>query len=285
MAELILLGTAQDGGLPHAGCRCPQCESARLDPTFRRLPPAAGIRAEGQTILIDATSAFAEQVHLLQLDALDSRPGRRYAPPATVLLTHAHTGHYVGLWQLDRSVMAARGVRVLGPPKTIALLAANQPWREMAAEGFIELAPLVPGEVIEIVPDVRITPLPVPHRSEWDTDTVAFRITGPRQSVLYLPDIDDWDSWDRDISEVVASVDVALLDGTFWEPFDRPGVPHPPIRTSLDRLGALARDGRTRIAFTHLNHSNPVVDPESAEATEVRARGFGVATEGEVFPL
>lgn len=285
MAELIVLGTAQDGGLPHAGCRCVQCERARCEPGFRRLPAAVGIRSGEATVLIDATNAFAEQIHLLQCRAAGNQAGGRYAPPATVLLTHAHTGHYVGLWQLDRSALAANDVHVLGPPLTIGLLAANEPWRQMVADGFITLAPLAPDERVEVAPDVRVTPLPVPHRSEWGTDTVAYRIDGPRRSVLYLPDIDDWSGWHLDVADIVASVDVALIDGTFWEPFSRPGVPHPPVRESLDRLAAIARDGDARILFTHLNHSNPLTDREGAEAAEVRERGFGVAEEGERVSL
>ncbi len=280
-----MLGTAQDGGLPHAGCRCAQCERARRDPAFRRYPSSAGIRAGDASVLIDATSAFGEQIHLLQSAAPDNHPGGRYRPPETVLLTHAHSGHYVGLWQLDRSVLAAPAVRVLGPPRTIALLAANEPWRQMVADGFMTLAPLTADEEVEIAPDVRVTPLPVPHRSEWGTDTVAYRIEGPRQSVLYLPDIDAWDDWERDIVESAASVDIALIDGTFWEPFTRSGVPHPPVRESLDRLGALACIGDARVLFSHLNHSNPLVDPESAETAEVRERGFGIAAEGQIIPL
>ncbi len=285
MAELVVLGTAQDGGLPHAGCRCPHCERARREPAFGRTPAAVGIRSDNTTVLIDATSAFASQIHLLQSEARDNEAGGRYGPPPMVLLTHAHTGHYVGLWQLDRSVLAARAVRVLGPPRTIALLAGNEPWRQMVIDGFMTLAPLAPDEPFEVAPEVRVTPLPVPHRSEWGADTVAYRIDGPERSVLYLPDIDAWRQWERDVAEVVASVDVALLDGTFLEPFSRPGVPHPPVRESLDLLEAVARNGQTRILFTHLNHTNPLVDPESAEAADVRARGFGVTAEGEIIPL
>lgn len=285
MPELVVLGTAQDGGMPHAGCRCVNCERARRDPGFRRLPPAVGIRAGDATALIDATHAFAEQVHLLQSTASDFLPEKRYAPPATVLLTHTHTGHYVGLWQLDRSVLSAKAVRVLGPPQTIALLATNEPWRQMVVDGFITLAPLALNTTFEVVPGVQVTPMPVPHRSEWGADTVAYRIDGPNQSVLYLPDIDAWDVWEQDVCEVVASVDVALLDGTFWEPFSRPGVPHPPVRDSLDRLASVARDGQSQIIFTHLNHTNPAVDPDSAEAIEVRERGFAVADEGQIIPL
>jgi pyrroloquinoline quinone biosynthesis protein B len=254
--------------------------------TRRRLPAALGVLAGGRMLLVDATNAFAEQIHLLWQHQSARRRGEAgYAPPETVVLTHAHTGHYVGLWQLDRSVLAARGVRVLGPPRTIALLADQEPWAWMVRDGYITLSPMDSDVPYELVPGVRVTALLVPHRAEWGTDTIGLRIEGPRRAALYVPDIDSWDAWERDIADVVAGVDLALLDGCFWEPFHIPGVPHPPIRDTLDRLQSLADGGRTRIVFTHLNHSNPVSDPASSEAAEVRQRGFEVAVEGHVFDL
>lgn len=285
LSEIVVLGSAQDGGLPHAGCRCKQCELARTEPGFRRFPASLGIRAGNETILIDATSAVGEQIHLLQSTSSESTPGNRYQPPATILLTHAHTGHYVGLWQLDKSVMAANCVQVYGPPLTIQLLAANEPWRQMVKDGFISLLPLSLGEPRSFASNIRVVPIAVPHRSEWQADTVAYRIDGPTHNVLYLPDIDRWDDWDIAASEALESVDVALIDGTFWEPFSRPGVPHPPVTESLERFGDLAKSGRTRILFTHLNHSNPLVDSASVEAAMVRERGFEIAQEGDIIQL
>lgn len=284
-AEVVVLGSAQDGGVPHAGCLCPRCAAARADPQLRRLPAALGVRAGDDWLMIDATSAFEEQLHLLWSRRPASRAyaAERYRPPETVLITHAHTGHYVGLWQLDRSVLAARGTRVLAPPRTAALLAANEPWKAMAAEGFIAIKPLEWGRPTRFAEDIEIEPVEVPHRSEWDTDTAALLIRGPRSTVLYLPDIDFWDEWDRDVERVVASVDVALLDGTFWESPTSADVPHPPVTQTMERLGELA--GRTRIVFTHLNHTNPVLDATSPEAAEVARRGFEVAREGMTFEI
>jgi pyrroloquinoline quinone biosynthesis protein B len=286
MAEVVVLGSAQDGGLPHAGCRCPQCERARADPAFARYPASVGVVDDDELVLVDATMAFAEQVHRLWLrsPAASDTDTTRYRAPRTILLTHAHTGHYVGLWQLDRSVMAADSVSVLAPPRMAMMLAENEPWTAMQHEGFIRIDPLTIDITNDVTSRVRITPIEVPHRAEWGTETVALRIAGPERSLLYLPDIDAWDDWAHDISDVIAAVDVALIDGCFWEPFPIPGVPHPPVRASLDRLQPLADAGR-QIVFTHLNHSNPLVDPESPEHREVLGRGFHVAREGDTFTL
>jgi len=286
MVELVVLGSAQDGALPHAGCRCEHCERARSDHAFARQPASIGIVDGDELLLIDATSAFADQVHRLWLktSAASDSAVTRYRPPDTIMLTHAHTGHYVGLWQLDRSVLAAGAVRVTAPPRMTALLRANEPWAAMEREGFIRIESFEMDIELKTSENVTVSPVEVPHRSEWGTETVAFRITGVGRSILYLPDIDAWDGWERDINAVIESVDVALIDGCFWEPFPIPGVPHPPVRESLDLFQPLADAGK-RIVFTHLNHTNPLVDPDSPESREVRERGFAVATEGDTFHL
>ena len=280
MPRLRILGSAQDGGLPHLGCLCAYCERSRSEPAFQRLPACVGLIDGADYAIVDATAAFAEQTHAVW----QATGAAEFAPPAAVLLTHAHTGHYVGLWQLDRSVLAARGVPVLATAQLGAFIAAQQPWAWMLAEGFITLQTLTTDVASTLLSSLRVTPVSVPHRAEWDTDTVGLLLEGPSRRALYLPDIDRWDDWERDIAQVVADVDVAILDGCFWEPFHIPGVPHPPIRESLDRLQPLADAGK-HIVFTHLNHSNPAVDPASPESQEILRRGFHIAREGDAFEL
>jgi pyrroloquinoline quinone biosynthesis protein B len=53
----------------------------------------------------------------------------------------------------------------------------------------------------------------------------------------------------------------------------------------LDTMERFAGLGHTRLFFTHLNHSNPAVDPSSAPARRLAARGFAVVREGMEFPL
>jgi len=115
-------------------------------------------------------------------------------------------------------------------------------------------------------------------------------IRGPRRSLLYLPDIDKWERWERRIEDVLASVDHALLDGAFFADGEIPGrsmadIPHPSVAESLERFAPLPASERAKVWFTHLNHTNPAADPESAAAARVRASGMHVAREGDVFEL
>ena len=285
-AELVILGSAQDGGLPHAGCLCANCRAARQDWTRRRLPASAGIVSGDGLALIDATSAFEEQYHMLWERSARSRnfDAERFDAPEIVVLTHAHTGHYTGLWQLDRSVLAARGTRVLAPPRMHVFLSKHEPWAGMERDGFIVLEPLPLNGAFEILPNITLTAIEVPHRAEWETDTVALIVAGPTATALYLPDIDSWDRWERDIADVVSNVDAAFLDGCFWAAPTSRNVPHPPVIETLERLQRQV-DARKQVSFIHLNHSNPLCDPASAEHQMVVERGFRVGREGNVVAL
>ena len=53
----------------------------------------------------------------------------------------------------------------------------------------------------------------------------------------------------------------------------------------MDLLEPLVRSGRLEVYFTHLNHSNPALDEDSAAGQALRERGFRVAREGQEFPL
>ncbi|HLN80565.1 MAG TPA: MBL fold metallo-hydrolase, partial [Thermoanaerobaculia bacterium] len=100
--EAVVLGIAQDGGVPHLGCRQAFCIEARRDPSKRRLVASLGLidPAAGKRFVIDATPDFPEQV------------GRLGGLPDAILLTHAHIGHYLGLAQLGREVLGAKRLPV-----------------------------------------------------------------------------------------------------------------------------------------------------------------------------
>ena len=100
------------------------------------------------------------------------------------------------------------------------------------------------------------------------------------EKVLYAPDMDHLED---SFVDVMTSVDMAIIDGTFYYRDEIPGamdrVPHPPVEESIVRLRRVLEDG-TRVAFTHLNHTNPLCDPRSYEFEQVVSQGFGVLLDG-----
>jgi pyrroloquinoline quinone biosynthesis protein B len=289
---VLVLGTAQDGGLPQVGCREPPCEAARRDPALRRLRASLLVvdPASSKRWLVDATPDLREQVELCR----DHPPARRAAGPRPplfdgVFLTHAHVGHYAGLVELGREVYGAEGLAVFASRPMRDFLAHNGPWSLMVELGGIALLALEPGQPVPLTSGLRVTPLAVPHRREF-TDTLAFVIEGPQAALLYVPDIDRWEDWDQRIEELVERVDVALVDGTFFSAEEMPGrdlsqVPHPMIQDSIRRFALLPAAERAKIHFTHLNHTNPAAREGSPEAAAIRAAGLHVAREGQRIEL
>jgi pyrroloquinoline quinone biosynthesis protein B len=284
---LIVLGTAQDGGYPQAGCRGACCARAWDDPTRRRHVSCLGIvdRSSGQRWLVDATPDFREQRHLLDAVApMPETPGL-----SGIFLTHGHVGHYIGLVHLGREAIGARGVPVWAMPRMMEFLQTGEPWHGLVEWGHIALRGLGADTAVRLNDHLALTPLVVPHRDEH-TETVGFRIDGPERSVLYIPDIDDWDRWQRRLADEIAAVDVAFLDGTFYDGNELPGrdlatIPHPLVVETMARLAAVAVAERAKLRFIHLNHTNPLLQSDSPQRQAVADAGFGVAEQGERVQL
>jgi pyrroloquinoline quinone biosynthesis protein B len=292
---LRVLGTAQDGGLPHAACSCERCAAARRDPALARRVASLGVvlRASGRVYLIDATPDLPEQLEALA-DVRRPPAGRvDRAPVDGVLLTHAHMGHYLGLAWFGYEAVNTQGLPVWATPRMAAFLRGNGPWSLLVSRGNVELRELDPAAgadgSVELGDGVTVRAVPAPHRDEY-TDTVGFLVRGPRTTVFYVPDTDSWAAWGERLDEVLAEVDVALVDGTFYSRDELPDrevseIGHPLITDSLERFGEAVRAGELRVLFTHLNHSNPALAPESPERRAIERAGFRVLEDGEEIPL
>ena len=284
---LVVLGTAQDGGYPQAGCRKLCCQRVLANPNQHRFVASAAIvdPQTHQRWLIECTPDFPQQLQML--DAI-AEPKDKLGIDG-ILLTHAHIGHYAGLVHLGREVMGTDRVPVYAMPRMRRFLRAHGPWNQLVDTNNIELRELEDGKTQSLGQRVQVTPMLVPHRDEY-SETVGFMIRGPNRSAFFLPDIDKWERWQHNIAEVIAKVDVAYVDGTFFANGELPGrdmskIPHPFIKESIERFAELPEPERNKIRFLHLNHTNPVLNPDSKEAATVRAAGHHIADQGERFAL
>ena len=229
-------------------------------------------------VLIEATPDFRAQLHEL------SPSGRLDG----VILTHAHIGHYTGLVHLGREAMGAPAVPVYAMPRMKAFLQEDRPWSLLVEQEHVSLRELADGVSVQVSPRLRVTPFLVPHRDEI-SETVGVRIDGPERSVAFVPDIDKWERWDKPVEELIAGVDVALLDATFYADGeiarDMALIPHPFVEESVARLGALPASERAKVWFIHMNHTNPLLGADGTARKEVRQAGFDVAVEGRIIGL
>jgi pyrroloquinoline quinone biosynthesis protein B len=260
LPRAVVLGTAQDGGFPHAGCRCDRCARARIHRHLSRRIACLGlVDGDGRGFLVDATPDLPDQI-----EALPDLSG--------LLLTHAHMGHIAGLLWLGTEAMAVEGLPLHGGRRLVDFLAAHEPWASLIRDGRLVPQILEPDREVALGTGLALTPVPVPHRAEW-SETFGFRIAGPNRTLLWLPDIDRFGA--GALRALLDGVDDALIDGTFLGPDELPGrdltkIPHPFMTETLDRLAALGPS--TRISFVHLNHSNPVILADSEESREFDAR-------------
>ena len=191
--------------------------------------------------------------------------------------------------QLGREAMGAKGIPVWAMPRLDSFLRNNGPWSQLVSLNNIELHPLHADSAVYLTSSIKIIPVSVPHRDEY-SETVGFVIETNKKKVLFIPDINKWEQWNRNIEDEIKKVDLALLDGTFYNSSELPGrnineIPHPFVEESMRRFAALPAIERSKIRFIHYNHTNPLLKKQSVEKDKVRAAGFGVAVEGMVIEL
>lgn len=278
VVEVVVLGVAQDGGHPQAGCTKVCCARAWQDPAAGHHVASLAVVDGGRAWLVDATPDLPDQLHALQAE------GKTLAG---VLLTHAHMGHYTGLLHLGREVMGAAEVPVVAMPRMAGLLRAEEPWALLTRLHHVTVVETAAGAPTALG-RVTATPFLVPHRDEL-SETVGWRLTGPHRTVVWLPDLDKWEKWSTPLSTLLADVDVAYVDGTFYADgeLSRPmaEVPHPFVVETMALLASAPPEVKAKVRFVHLNHTNPALDDKSPQAAAVRAAGFAIAAEGERTPL
>ncbi len=284
---VVILGNAQDAGYPQSNCNKACCKQAWKDHSKRRFATSIAVvdPQSKSKILFECTPNFPDQIH-----QLNKKLGRKVNDfeLSGIFLTHAHIGHYSGLIHLGREVEGASGTPVYVMPRMREFLIKNGPWSQLVELKNISLRRLTEQHKTT-VGRIEVTPILVPHRDEF-SETVGFRIQGPNQSILFVPDIDKWEKWKTNIESEIAKVDVALLDGTFYDGKELPGrdmskIPHPFVVETVERFEKLPKKEKTKVYFIHLNHTNRLLDKNSNESIELRRNGFKVAEQGQEIKL
>ena len=276
-----VLGTAQDGGYPHAGCQDDCCLNIWDQPSLHRLPAsiAAIDQKNNKLYLFDITPNIKEQLHLL--NSYDCEL-------AGVFITHAHIGHYIGLLDLGLEIMNTDKIPVYVMPRMKNFILNNQPMAQLIENDNIKLMDIQNDKAI-LFDNLSVIPFEVPHRNEL-SETVGFRLLSSNKSIIYLPDIDDWDTWDVQLDKFVIDNDILFLDGTFYKKSeiklrDASRIPHPEITDTINRLSSLSNQHKKRVHFIHLNHTNNVLKENSEAFKYVVNAGFSITKENQIFKI
>lgn len=285
--SIVILGTVQDAGSPQIACKKDCCRELFKNPDKNRKVVSLGLvdPENNSKYLFEATPDLPEQLHLL--DQLLPENNNRI--PDGVFLTHAHIGHYTGLMYFGKEAMSAEGVQVFTMPTMKTFLETNGPWNNLVSNKNILLEELMNDSTITLTSNLRVTPHKVPHRDEY-SETVGYTIQGPNKKALFIPDIDKWSKWGKNITEVIKKVDYAFIDATFFDGEeinnrDISEIPHPFVIESMKRFDHLPLEEKNKIIFIHFNHTNPLLDATSLQSREVEKNGFRIARMNNVFKL
>ena len=273
---IYILGNVQDAGLPHIGCQHKFCNDkfnefeeyfttslAVVDPINKKY------------ILFEATPDLP-----YQLNYLDKKIFKKFLLPESIFITHAHIGHYAGLMYFGREALGSKGLKVNVLPKMANFLQTNGPWSQLVEINNIKIQDLNFGVNVSELKNITITPIEVPHRDEY-SETAGFIIEGKTKKALFIPDIDKWEKWDKDLKQLVNEFDYLLLDATFYDSKeinrDISEIPHPLVSETINLLDSLSNESKNKVYFIHMNHTNLMLDPMSELSKFIYSKGYNIA--------
>ena len=184
--------------------------------------------------------------------------------------------------------IGAHKVPVFAMPKMSEFLTNNGPWSQLVKYENIDLKPLQDMTPVD-VKGIQVTPVIVPHRDEF-SETVGYYIKGSNKTALFIPDINKWQLWSKNLVEEVKAVDYALIDATFYQDGEIPGramadIPHPFVVESMSLFKDSPENEKAKIHFIHMNHTNPLLNPDSKQTKDVLKAGFNIARPGMKLAL
>lgn len=294
----IVLGSAAGGGFPQWNCGCPNCVAVRegrpgyLPRTQDSLALSAGAES-GRFVLVNASPEILTQIQ--RTPALWPR-GPRHSPIAAIVLTNGDMDHVLGLFSLRESWPLAlyitasvrRGLEESAFIRTLRRFDGQLQIRELElGRRRVELADAA-GEPLDlaVVASPMAGKLPVHfvgHAQASSEDNVALTFNDRAgRSLLYA-------AAGASAEASLDGCDAVLFDGTFYREDELVALglsksyardmAHVPIDGPQGSLARLSGAPARRI-YTHINNTNPILAPDSAERRRVEEAGWEIAYDG-----
>lgn len=308
--KIVVLGSAAGGGYPQWNCNCPNCDGIR-NGTIRsqaRTQSSLAVSANGTDwVVINASPDILGQIRATP--AL--QPGRsiRDTGIAAVMLMDAQIDHVTGLLMLREG------------KKPLPLYCTSSVWDDL--NNGLPLAkvlshycgvnwhPLdvtsrdgvIPALTIPGIDGISFRPLPLkskappysPHRnSPQPGDNVGIMIedTARGKKVFYAPGLGEIEPH---VDAAMRAADCVMVDGSFWtdDEMIRMGLSqkmaadmgHLPQSGPGGMIEVLNGIGPRRKILIHINNSNPILDEDSPEASELKRHEIEVAYDGMEISL
>ena len=281
---IYILGNTQDAGLPHIGCQHPFCED-NFDVYEEYYTTSIAVVNSDlkKYILFEATPDITFQLNNLKRNIF-----HEFLLPESIYNTHAHMGHYTGLMYFGREALGSKDLLVRVLPRMSKFLQTNGPWSQLVDINNIKIEEINFESSTNELSNILVTPVQVPHRDEY-SETAGYIIEGKNKKALFIPDIDKWEKWDRNLSQLAKEFDFLLIDATFYDSKeinrDISEIPHPLVTETIDLLSGLDLKNRNKVYFIHMNHTNMMLNPDSELSKLVTSKGFNIARLGQKLYL
>ncbi|MFD2419832.1 pyrroloquinoline quinone biosynthesis protein PqqB [Amycolatopsis pigmentata] len=290
---LRCLGAAAGGGYPQWNCACAGCRGARDNPGTGSPHASLAVSGDGaRWFLLNATPDVHHQI--AATPCLHPGPGPRDTPVAGVLLTDAEFDHTIGLLILREgsplTVYATAPVldtlADVFPVRDLLSDYADLSWRQVTTDVSFTLDQRLRVTAFATGrKPPRYVREPKPGH-DWE---IAYHLldTVTGGTAVYAPTVPRWDDA---FAAWAGAADCVFVDGTFFtdDEMARTGsgsrtardMGHLPISGAHGSLNALSRLPAARKVFTHINNTNPILDPASPEHAMVTAAGVELGLAG-----
>ncbi len=293
---VTVLGSGSNGGVPQWDCCCANCTRARTTPGQNRTRSSVAVSIDGgQQILFDATPDLKFQLERTGLTPRteEAEHGRQSRIEA-IFLTHGHGDHTVGVAEF--STGKSFSIPVYAPPDLIGFMFGSQGRSSFfgdigrLARNYVKPIELEEGKTVEPLPGLKVSGFQIEHTDRLDdgshfpSSTYGYEIEADGTKFVYTPDIGRLSD---EVLMRVEGADLFVLDATFWWDDELARISglaktsydlgHVPVEESVE---ILQRRGIGRVVYTHLNHTNPLLDPGHPASSILEGKGFEAAFDG-----
>ena len=250
-------------------------------------------------VLFDASPDLKQQFESVSLvpGSVRSDWSERENRIEAIFITHGHGDHCMGLFEF--STGKCFNIPVYGSPDVIRFLFGTCDQEQFfsslgrLAKDYVNPQELEEEVTIEALGGLNVRGFEIPHTERlsngscFPTRTYGYEIEADGKRIVYTPDLE---RLTEELIERVEGSDMFILDATFWWNDELARVSglkktsydlgHVPVEESLGMLQGLDVG---RVLYTHINHTNPLLDPELGMVKKLKDAGFEMAEDGMVI--
>lgn len=302
--RVVVLGAAAGGGVPQWNCNCDICRVSRGSrPELQATQASIAVSADNEHwFLINASPDLRQQ--LIATPALHPKAGhQRHSPIAGVILTNAEVDAVAGLL----SMREGWPFTIYAHSQVLSILKSNSIFNVLDEKRVrrepVEIDATFEPKLSDGAPSgLEVLAFAVPGKGAWyleselsqqggdgPGDTLGLRITD-KASGRYFYFIAACAALTPGLKQKLQGAPLVFFDGTLWRNDEliasglgaktgqRMG--HMSISGDDGVIAELAELGIERRIFFHINNSNPVLLPESAQRMAAERAGWQIPGDG-----